>query len=251
MTTEYAAFIAALLALTGLAAYWFMRFRRQRQQTIRALHELRAVQGLETELQVMRDTVAAMGIRHLPPGRRPDATAGTLQALDNTCNAWSRELKQLHKRLVTNLHALHRAREGQRQLRERIAQLNQMLTETPEYDLRAQFAVISKERDILTQRVHQLSQLLSQGDGDVTARMLALSRQNESLRSELRSARRMIRTLERHIHVLDRQEAGKKGVSMDRLFKYDLPPGAYESLSDTPMEDPVVRLTDSVSSSFN
>lgn len=240
---------AALLAGALVASIaWYVVYRRARSRIGALGRQLHAARVAEDELHTIQSSVQSLGHRHLPPGQRPDRPSDTLRALDRACASWSKELKHLHKRLVGTLHSLHRAREGQKQLRERVAQLDQMLLQTPEYDIRAQFTVIAKERDVLRERVQQLNQLLSVSENTTedADNMVALTRQNESLRGELRSARRLIRSLERHISVLEREDATKKGFSVDRLLKTDLPAGAFESLSDVPLDDPEVRVTDSI-----
>lgn len=239
MSSTLPALFGLIVGAVAASVVLTMRLRRVQQRLDAVVQQLRATDAVEAELQALQAALQEVGERHLPQGQRPTGTVETIRALDRACDGWGQELKHLHKRLVTTLHALTRSKETQAQLRERVVQLDQMLVRTPDYDLRAQFAVQAKERDLLRQRIVQLNHLLAAGDGDAATRMLALTRQNESLRGELRSARRLIRSLERHAKVLEREEAEGKGVAMDRLMEKDLPPGAFDSLGDTPMEDPV------------
>lgn len=233
--TALAAFLAGLV----LAASMGILKARKLGRRLDAVHQqLRAFDGIEEELRILRESIRTVGEHHVA-NRRTETPMETLRAIDEVCTTWNQELKHLHKRLVSNLHALNRARQQQKELQNRVVQLDQMIVRTPDYDLRAQFAVLTKERDQLRVRLMQVNHLLTQGDGDATTRLLALSRQNESLRGELRSARKTIRSLERHAQVLEREEAEGKGVSVAKLLDADVPPGAFESL-DTPMDDPVI-----------
>ncbi len=218
--------------------FWFPRLRRQKTACAELRRRLRSAKSCEVELKHVQEGILRLGIRHLPPARRAKNAREGIRALDDAYTAWSQELKHLHKRLVSSLHAQHREQRTAKKLRERVGQLELLLMDDSSADLRAQVASLTRERDRLRQRTFELTQVLSNGDVNTANRMLALARQNESLKSELRGARRLTRALERHIHVLEREGAENTGVNIHRLLEYDLPPGSFESYSGRPLEDP-------------
>jgi len=230
--------IGLLLGAGPAGVYGYVLVARVKRRLQATQQQLRAADDIEEELRLLRESVLAVGEHHIPAERRAETPMDALHIMDELCATWNQELKHLHKRLITSLHGLNRAKEQQKELQNRVVQLDQMLVRTPDYDLRAQFAVVTKERDLLRQRLLQVNHLLTQGeDGGDGSRLVALARQNESLRGELRSARKLIKSLERHVQILEREESEKKGVAVANLLKSDVPAGAFESI-DTSQDEP-------------
>jgi len=230
--------LAFLGGMVFVSVVWWLLVRRLKGNVKLLASRLRAAEEVETAFGALREAVLGLGIRHLPPGKRPKSAEDGLRVMDETWQSKAQEMKHLHKRLVVNLHAINQLRKNEKRLRERVVQLEQMLMESPEYDLRAQFSAISRERDVFRKKVVEYRQLLAGDDEQVASSMVSLSRRNDALRAELRSSRRLIRMMERQVRTMQKEGLERAGFGVNGLMNHDLPPGAFDSLSDVPMDDP-------------
>ncbi len=207
------------------------RTRMQRDQLVLLRREIEEFELRSVEL-------LSLAHRHLPMGRRPELAREALPALDRAMQEWQAELKDLHKRLVVNLHVIAQLRKSEEQLSGRVLELEQMLMESSEYELRARFRAVSSERDYFRNKLIELQQTLAPGQEETIQQLTTLARHNEVLRGELRQSRRLLQVMERQIRMLQREGLEGAGIAFQGLLDRDLPPGAFESLSDVPMDDP-------------
>ncbi len=228
-------FIAGMLVIS---AVWWAVLQGYRGR-IRLVGTQLGLARKELEVHEQRAAqLVAIAQRSLPPGRRPEIAREALPALDNALLDYAKELKQLHRRLVVNLHVINQLRKSEDQLSSRVIELEQMLIESPEYELRARFRALTSERDYFRNKLIELQQQVSPGQRDLASQFTTLVKHNEVLRAELKQARRLIQIMQRQIRMLQREGMESAGIAVRGLLQHDLPPGAFESLSDVPIDDP-------------
>ena len=230
--------LSALAGMLVISVVWIallQRFRARgrmmRDQLVIARRELE-----EHELRTVE--LFSLAHRHLPLGRRPELVREAIPAMDRAMQEWQAELKRLHRRLVVNLHVINQLRKSEEQLSARVLELEQMLMESSEYELRARFRAVTSERDFFRNQLIELRQMLAPGPGDMATQLTTMARHNEALRTELRQARRLTQVMQRQIRLLQREGIEAAGIALQGLLQHDLPPGAFESLTDLPMDDP-------------
>ncbi len=151
---------------------------------------------------------------------------------------WQAELKETHRRLVVNLHVINQLRKSEEQLSSRVIELEQILMDSSEYELRARFRAVTSERDYFRNQLIELQQMLAPGQSEMVGQLTTLNRHNEALRNELKQSRRLVQVMERQIRLLQREGMESAGIAVQGLLQRDLPDGAFDSLSDVPLEDP-------------
>ena len=238
MTYTLEALVAFMAGIVLISAVWLALFQRVRGHARFLSHQLRTVHGQVEDLERLAAAFLSLAQRALPPGRRPELAREAVPALDLALQEWSRDIKELHRRLVVNLHVIAQLRKSEEQLNARVLELEELLVEAPEYVLRARFQAASAERDYYRRKLLELQQALPEGEDDLPARMAELIRQNELLRSEIKQARRLAQVMQRQIAMLQREDAERAGIAMRGLLQHDLEPGAFDSVSDLPEEDP-------------
>jgi len=232
-------FVAAGLAgMVLVSCLWWVLLLRQRRALRALAAQLRTAAGHLEDYEKMERTLLAMAGRHLPVGRRPELARETVSALDHELHERTIEVQRVHKRLVVNLHLVNQARKGEQQLQARVQELEAMLMDSSEYELRARFRSVTSERDYFRRKVIEFKTLLSPGPHEPGESVLSLAQHNEVLRAELKQARRLIQVMQRQVRLLQREGIEGAGIAVAGLLQRDLPPGAFESLTDEPVDDP-------------
>lgn len=230
-----------LISLAGMlvisAVWWAVIQRYAGRVRLLSTQVLMAQQELDVHERRAADLVS-LAQRTLPLGRRPEIAREAIPALESALRDYSKELKQLHRRLVVNLHVINQLRKSEETLSARVLELEQMLIDSSEYELRARFRAVTSERDYFRNQLIELQQLLAPGQHEIASQLTTLNKHNEVLRSELKQARRLIQIMQRQIRMLQREGLEGAGIAVRGLMQHDLPPGAFESLTDVPMDDP-------------
>jgi hypothetical protein len=230
--------LAALTGMLVISVVWITLLQRHRTR-VRLLGDQLLIARLELEeheLQAIE--LLSLAHRHLPLGRRPELAREAVPAVDRAMQEWQAELKQLHRRLVVNLHVINQLRKSEEQLSTRVVELEQMLMDSSEYELRARFRAVTSERDYFRNQLLELRQMVAPGQNDMVQQLTTMGRHNDVLRQELRQARRLVQVMQRQIRLLQREGMENAGIALQGLLQHDLPPGAFESLNDVPLNDP-------------
>ncbi len=238
METILELLLSALAGMLVISMVWMALLQQHRTRNRMLTAQLAMAFRELDEHEHRAEELLALAHHHLPLGRRPELVREALPALDRAMVECQGELKQLHRRLVVNLHVINQLRKSEEQLSARVLELEQILMESSEYELRARFRAVASERDYFRNQLVELQQLVSPEQSGVPEQMVTLNRQNEVLRSELKQARRLIHVMQRQIRLLERQSLEGAGLAMKGLQQQDLPPGAFESLSDVTLDDP-------------
>ncbi|MFH1469094.1 MAG: hypothetical protein ABIO70_32200 [Pseudomonadota bacterium] len=238
MTYTLEALLAVVAGMVLISAVWLVLLQRARGHARFLTDQLRMVHGQVEDLERQAAALLSLAQRALPPGKRPELAREAVPALDTALQEWSRDIKELHRRLVVNLHVIAQLRKSEEQLNARVLELEELLVEAPEYVLRARFQAASAERDYYRRKLLELQQALPEEGDDIGQRLADLTRQNEMLRAEIRQARRLAQVMQRQIAMLQREDAERAGIAMRGLLQRDLEPGAFDSISDLPLEDP-------------
>lgn len=229
---------ASLLAMVLVSIPWWLLLRGRRKRLEALLAQVQVLEQGVRQLDTLREAVHRQCVQYLPVSRHPATVEEALRRIEELLAERFQESKHLHRRLVSALHTVNDLRSRERLQQERLEQLERVLVESPDYDLRAQFESLRRERDLYRKRVVQLQDLLASGDTDAASRMIGLCRENEDLRKELRAARRLQLVLERQVRTLDREDMERSGVAVRGLMRRDLQPGAFDSISDVPQAGP-------------
>jgi multidrug efflux pump subunit AcrA (membrane-fusion protein) len=230
--------LSALAGMLVVSVIWVTLMQRHRVRA-RMLGDQLVIARREIEEHELRNIeLLSLAHRHLPLGRRPELVREAVQAVDRAMQEWQAELKQLHRRLVVNLHVINQLRKSEEQLSARVVELEQMLMDSSEYELRARFRAVTSERDYFRNQLLELRQMLAPGPNDMAEQLTTMGRHNEVLRQEVRQARRLVQVMQRQIRLLQREGMENAGIALQGLLQHDLPPGAFESLTDVPMDDP-------------
>ncbi len=230
-----------LLVLAGMlviSTFWLAVLQRHRVRERMLASQLAMARRELEEYELWAIEALSMAHRHLPLGRRPEIVREALPAMDRAMQEWQSELKELHRRLVVNLHVINQLRKSEEQLSGRVIELEQMLMESSEYELRARFRAVTSERDYFRNQLIELQQLVAPDKGTLATDLSTMGRHNEVLRQELKQARRLIQVMQRQVRLLHREGMEGAGIAVRGLMQHDLEPGAFESLSDLPTDDP-------------
>lgn len=238
MTDTLEAILAVVSGMVLISGFWMVVIQRTRRHARFLADQLRTVRGQVEDLERQSGALLSLAQRALPPGKRPELAREAVPALDLALQEWSRDIKELHRRLVVNLHVIAQLRKSEEQLNARVLELEELLVEAPEYVLRARFQAASTERDYYRRKLLELQQALPDSGDDVGQRLADLTTENETLRAELRQTRRLAQVLQRQVSMLQREDAERSGIAMRGLLQHDLEPGAFDSISDMPLEDP-------------
>lgn len=230
--------LSALAGMLVISVVWITLLQRHRTRA-RLLGDQLLIARLELEEHEMQAVeLVNLAHRHLPLGKRPELAREAVPAVDRAMQEWQAEHKQLHRRLVVNLHVINQLRRSEEQLSSRVVELEQMLMDSSEYELRARFQAVTSERDYFRNQLLELRQMLAPGPNDMVQQLTTMGRHNEVLRQELRQARRLVQVMQRQNRLLQREGMESAGIALQGLLQHDLPPGAFESLTDVPMDDP-------------
>lgn len=240
--------LAALAGMVLVSVVWLVLLARHRDRARFYAGRLRDAQAHVDDLEHLASAVLSLAQRALPPGRRPELPREAVPAMDLALQEWARDLKELHRRLVVNLHVIAQLRKSEEQLSSRVLELEELLMESPEYEIRARFRSLTAERDYFRGRLVEIQQALGEGGEELAARLCELDRQNAELRHELRQGRRLALVMQRQIALLQREDAERAGIALRGLMLHDVEPGAFESLTDLPFEDPEEYTGDSADS---
>ena len=230
--------LSALFGVMVISAVWVALIQRYRGQVRLLVVQLDMARRELDEHEMRSVELLSLAHRHLPLGRRPELAREALPELDRAMQDSQAELKQLHRRLVVNLHVINQLRKSEEQLSARVIELEQILMESSEYELRARFRAVSSERDYFRNQLIELQQMVAPGENAMVTQLTTLNKHNEALRVELRQNRRLVMVMERQIRLLQREGMESAGIALTGLMQHDLPPGAFESLSDVPLDDP-------------
>jgi hypothetical protein len=230
--------LAALTGVLVISLVWLLLVQRIRARQRMQRDQLVLLRREIEEYHLHSVELLSLAHRHLPQGRRPELAREALPALDRAIQEWQAELKEIHRRLVVNLHVVAQLRKSEQHLSGRVVELEQMLMESSEYELRARFRAVSSERDFFRNQLIELRQALAPGHQETIQQIATLNKHNEVLRGELRQSRRLLQVMERQIRMLQREGMEGAGIAYQGLLERDLPPGAFESLNDVPLEDP-------------
>ena len=230
--------LSALVGVLVISVIWLTLVQRHRAQARMLMAQLGIVRRELEEHELRSVELLSLAHRHLPLGRRPELAREALPELDRAMQEWQAELKQLHRRLVVNLHVINQLRKSEEQLSSRVLELEQILMESSEYELRARFRAVSSERDYFRNQLIELQQVLAPGQTESVNQLTTLARHNEALRTELKQGRRLVQLMQRQIRLLQREGMEGAGIALQGLLQHDLPPGAFDSLSDVPLHKP-------------
>jgi hypothetical protein len=187
-------FTSTVVVLVG--ATLAMRQRRRSWESIEK--GLQRTRGLETELEDIRASMLAVAERHMPPDKTPKTTMEALIAIDGLLCAQAQENQVLHRRLIDAIRSEHSLHQTSLALREKVDLLEKRLSEAPK------------------------------GDFD----LLALQRQTESLRGELRSAQRLIQALEAQLRSVEEEHEAIEGLPCDITGETGEPVSEFFSAED-------------------
>ena len=230
--------LSALVGVMVISVIWLALLQRHRARASMLAAQLGIVRRELEEHELRSVELLSLAHRHLPLGRRPELAREALPEIDRFLQDGQAELKQLHRRLVVNLHVINQLRKSEEHLSARVIELEQILMESSEYELRARFKAVSSERDYFRNQLIELQQLLAPGQNEAVEQFTAMARHNEALRADLKQSRRLVQLMQRQIRMLQREGMESAGIALQGLLQHDLPPGAFESLSDVPLGDP-------------
>lgn len=224
--------LLSVLVATGVSLFWVRaRARRSWEALDRGVVKARQA---ETRLEELTEAVQALAERHVEVERLPRSPREMLIVLDHLLCDRIEENQRLHRRLLDFIRSGNALSRENSSLRERASTMH---SSGGDADLRSAYALSSRERDQLQFRVHELEHLLGVVGGDEASKVLAVHRQNESLRGELRSAQRLIRALESQLRSIEEERVAIESFACESEPAEETPRASYRRVDEN--TDPV------------